>query len=286
MKKILLLTLLGLAGTTLAADKLRFSTDGTYPPFSEVNAQGEVVGFDIDIGKALCAEMKRDCEFTQIDWDGLIPALKSKKTDLLIASMNATPERKESIAFSAPYYINPGVFVRAAGSNIELSEAGLKGKTIGVLRASVFDRYATDKFGSWAEIQRYNAQEEANLDALAGRVDVLFADALVLKDGFLERLSGDDKGKFEVFGPEVNDEKYFGEGISIGVRKEDEALLKAVNEALTAIKANGEYKKINDKYFKVDISGSAKADAPAETKVEAKADAEKPADQPAAEAAQ
>ena len=260
MKKILLLGAIAF-GTSFAAD-LRFSTDGTYPPFSEINQQGQPSGFDIDLGNALCEQMQRKCTFSQIDWDGLIPALKSKKTDLLVASMNATEERAKSIAFSDPYYVNPGITVRAVGSKLELSEEGLKGKTIGVLRASTFDNYATDKWGKWANIQRYNSQEEANLDAVAGRVDVLFADKVVLEEGFLARLGKDEQGKFEQFGAEIDDEKYFGKGISIGVRKEDTELLKDVNAALKAIKENGTYKKINDKYFKTDISGgTAKAAA-------------------------
>lgn len=251
MKKILALAVFA-AASVHAADVLRFSTDGAYPPFSETDAAGNMVGFDIDIGKALCAEMKRECEFTQTDWDGLIPALKTQKIDVILASMNANEERKKSIAFTDPYYVNPGIFARAKGSNIELSEESLKGKVIGVLRASVFDEYATEHYGKTADVQRYNTQEEANLDALSGRVDVLFADKVVLEDGFLRRDEGKD---FEAFGPEVNDEKYFGEGISIGVRKEDEQLKNDLNAALKAIRENGEYKKINDKYFSYDISG-------------------------------
>ena len=253
MKKILATAvLLACAVSASAAEALRFSTDGAYPPFSETNDKGEMVGFDIDIGKALCAEMKRECVFSQTDWDGLIPALKTGKIDVILASMNANEERKQSIDFTEPYYVNPGIFVRAKGGNAELSEAGLKGKVIGVLRSSVFDSYATDMYGKVAQIQRYNTQEEANLDAVSGRVDVLFADKVVLEDGFLGRDEGKD---FEAFGDAIEDEKYFGEGISIGVRKEDTQLKDDLNAALKAIRDNGEYKKINDKYFTYDISG-------------------------------
>ncbi|MDO5090601.1 MAG: transporter substrate-binding domain-containing protein [Cardiobacteriaceae bacterium] len=251
MKKIIALAVFA-AMSAHAADALRFSTDGGYPPFSETNDKGEMIGFDIDIGKALCAEMKRECTFEQTDWDGLIPALKTNKIDVILASMNANEERRQSIAFTDPYYVNPGIFVRAKGNAVALSEEGLKGKVIGVLRASVFDSYATDKYEKMATIQRYTSQEEANLDAVAGRVDVLFADKLVLEDGFLRRDEGKD---FEAFGEEVNEEKYFGEGISIGVRKEDEQLRADLNAALKAILENGEYKKVNDKYFPYDISG-------------------------------
>ena len=252
MKKTLVLALAaGFAAQTFAAgDVLILAAEGTYPPFSEIK-DGKMTGFDIDIGLALCAEMKRECRFEQIDWEGLIPALKTNKSDAIVASMNDTPERRESVAFTDPYYTNPGLFVRAKGSSIEPTPEGVKGKNVGVLRASIFDNYVTDKFPE-ANILRYTGQEEANLDAVAGRVDLLFADKVVMEEGFLQRDEGKD---FEAVGPEENDKKYFGEGISIAVRKADDKLREAFNTALKAIKENGEYKKINDKYFKYDISG-------------------------------
>ena len=253
MKKILTLALaVAFTAPILAAeDVLIHATNGTYPPFSEIDSSGKMIGFDIDIGLALCAQMKRECRYEQMDWESLIPALKGKKVDALVTSMNDTPKRRESVSFTDPYYANPGLFVRAKGSNIEPTPEGVKGKVIGVLRASIFDNYVTDKFPD-ANIQRYTSQEEANLDAVAGRVDLLFADKVVMEEGFLQRDEGKD---FEAVGPEENDKKYFGEGISIAVRKEDSKLREAFNTALKAIKENGEYKKINDKYFKYDISG-------------------------------
>ena len=253
MKKILALALTAaFAAPAFAADDvLVFSTDGTYPPFSETSSDGKMTGFDIDIGLALCAQMKRECRYEQMDWEGLIPALKTHKIDAIVASMNDTPERRESISFTDPYYTNPGIFVRAKGSSIEPTPAGVKGKTVGVLRASIFDTYVTDNFPD-ANIQRYTSQEDANQDALAGRVDLLFADKIVMEDGFLQRDEGKD---FEQAGADVDDKKYFGAGISIGVRKDDDKLREDLNAALKAIKENGEYKKVNDKYFKYDISG-------------------------------
>lgn len=251
MKKIITLALSLLWGSA-SADVLRFSTDGTYPPFSELNSQGEMVGFDIDMGKALCEAMKRECAWSNIEFDALIPSLKAGKTDVLLASMNATEERKKSVAFTEPYYINPAVFVHAKGSKIELTPEGLKGKVIGVLRSSIFDTYVTEKFADLADIQRYNGQNEVYLDAIAGRVDVLFADQVVVHEGFLDRPEGQD---FESFGEPVIDEKYLGEGIAIAVRLEDEALKNELNQALKTIRENGKYKEINDRYFKFDLSG-------------------------------
>lgn len=251
MKKLYLLSLMA-AAMPLMAKPLIIATDGAYPPFSEVDASGNMIGFDIDIAKALCAEMKRECEFKQIDWEGLIPALNNEQIDAIVASMNANDERRQVIEFTQPYYHNPGIFVRAKGSNVEMTEAGLKGKTIGVLSASVFDTYATDHFEKWAKIDRYTSQDDANLDAKKGVVDVLFADKIVLQDGFLAREIGTG---FEQFGAEIDEPKYFGEGISIGVRKADTALRDAFNQAIINIRANGEYQKVNDKYFSYDIYG-------------------------------
>ena len=253
MKKILALALTAaFAAPAFAADDvLVFSTDGTYPPFSETGSDGKMTGFDIDIGLALCAQMKRECRYEQLDWEGLIPALKTHKIDAIVASMNDTPERRESISFTDPYYSNPGIFVRVKGSSVEPTPEGVKGKTIGVQRATIFDNYVTDKFPD-AHIQRYTSIEEANLDAVAGRLDLIFADKFVMQDGFLQRDEGKD---FEQAGADVNDKKYFGDGISIGVRKDDDKLREDLNAALKAIKANGAYKKVNDKYFKYDISG-------------------------------
>lgn len=253
MKKTLLTALLAVFALPVLAEKpLIISTDGSYPPFSEVNADGEMTGFDIDIAKALCAEMKRECEFKQIDWDGLIPALQNEQIDAIVASMNANDERRKSIEFTIPYYSNPGLWVRKKGSNITLTGEGLKGKTIGVLTSSIWDNYATTTYGKIAKIDRYNSQDDANLDAKKGAVDVLLADQIVMKDGFLDREVGKD---FEAFGEPVTDKKYLGDGISIGVRKSDTALREALNKAIHAIRENGEYKKVNDKYFTYDIYG-------------------------------
>ncbi len=237
--------LCGFTATHAQERVLRVSTDGTYPPFSEINAKGEMTGFDIDIAKLLCNEMKVKCEIVQNEWDGLIPALKTRKIDAIIASMNATPERKKSVAFSEPYYQNPGRFVCKTGAPKEM-----KGKTLGVLRASIFDTYATEKLKNVVKIKRYNAQTDANLDMQANRVDLLFADSLVLEDGFLNRPEG--KG-FELCLDPVTDPKYFGEGIAIAVRLNEKKLADEFSAAIKAIRASGEYQKLSQQYFGRDI---------------------------------
>jgi arginine/ornithine transport system substrate-binding protein len=231
--------------------KVRIGVEGAYPPFSSVTSDGKLVGFDVDIANALCAQMKVECTLVQQDWDGIIPALLARKYDAIIASMSITEERKQKVDFTNKYYQTPAKFARRKGSGIEITKAGLKGKTVGVQRATTHDNFITAEFGD-AEIKRYASQDEAYLDAAAGRLDLLLADSVAMKDGFLAT----DKGKdWEFVGPGYTDVKYFGEGAGIAVRKTDKDLVKMFNDAIEAIRANGTYKKINDKYFKIDVYG-------------------------------
>jgi arginine/ornithine transport system substrate-binding protein len=233
--------------------KVRVGVEGAYPPFSEVTADGKLVGFDIDIANALCAEMKVECELVTQDWDGIIPALQARKYDAIIASMSITPERKEKVDFTKKYYNTPAKFVRKKGSGIEITKEGLAGKTVGVQRATIHDNFVTDVYGDTAEVKRYGTQDEAYLDMVAGRVDLLLADSVALDGGFLQTDAGKD---YEFVGPDYNDPKYFGEGAGIAVRKGEEDLLTMLNQAIDAIRANGTYKAIQDKYFDYDVYGS------------------------------
>ncbi|MGE5766175.1 MAG: ABC transporter substrate-binding protein [Bacteroidota bacterium] len=233
--------------------KVRIGVEGAYPPFSEVTADGKLVGFDIDIANALCAEMKVECELITQDWDGIIPALQARKYDAIVASMSITPARKEKVDFTKKYYNTPAKFVRKKGSGIEITEEGMKGKVVGVQRATIHDNFVTDVYGKSAEVKRYGTQDEAYLDMVAGRVDLLLADSVALDGGFLQTEQGKD---YEFVGPDYNDPKYFGEGAGIAVRKGEEDLLKMLNTAIDSIRANGTYKAIQDKYFEYDVYGS------------------------------
>ena len=116
--------------------KLRIGVEGAYPPFSQMGADGKLVGFDIDIANAICKEMKADCTLVTQDFDGMIPGLLAKKIDAVIASMSITEERKRSVDFSEKYYQTPGRFVAKADSKLEVTAEGLKGKRIGVQRTA------------------------------------------------------------------------------------------------------------------------------------------------------
>lgn len=244
------------AGSAMSADPkkvLRVGTEGAYPPFNMVDKKGQVQGFDIDIARALCKEMGMECKFIVQDWDGLIPGLLAKKFDVIIASMSITEERKQKVDFTNKYYQTPARFVAKKGAGITVSKEGLKGKTVGVQRATVHENFVRDMFGDAINIKAYATQDEANMDLVSGRLDLVIADATVLLGGFINTDAG--KG-FEFIGPGYLDKKWFGDGIGIAVRKGDSALTQKLNKAINDIRVNGVYQKINAKYFDFDVYGN------------------------------
>ncbi|WP_220815033.1 ABC transporter substrate-binding protein [Pseudomonas paralcaligenes] len=256
MKKIVLLGALALTAFSalVQADEkpLRIGIEAAYPPFAYKTPDGKITGFDYDIGNALCAEMKVECKWIEQEFDGLIPALKVRKFDAILSSMSITEERKRSVDFTGKYYATPARLAMKAGS--EYSDvAGLKGKKIGVQRSSIYDRYASDVFApAGAEIVRYSSQNEIFLDLASGRLDATLADVVNIDDGFLKTDAG--KG-FALVGPDFTDEKYFGEGQGIAVRKGDKALADKISAAILAIRANGKYQEVQDKYFQFNVYG-------------------------------
>ena len=231
---------------------VRIGVEGAYPPFSYVQPDGELAGFDIDIAKALVEAMGAEVVLVAQDWDGMIPALMAKKYDAIIASMSITEERLKKVNFSKKYYRTPAKFITKKGSVPTFSKEALKGKTVGVQRATIHDQYLTDVYGKDVEIKRYGSQDEAYLDLVAGRVDMLLADSVALSDGFLKKEEGKD---YEFVGPDLNDRKWFGDGAGIAIRKQDKDLEELFNKAIETIRANGVYKTIQDKYFDFDVYG-------------------------------
>jgi histidine transport system substrate-binding protein len=237
---------------------IRLATEGAYPPFNEVSSDGSVRGLDVDIGNALCAELKAQCVWVKQEWDGMIPALISRKFDAIIASMSVTEERKQKVDFSDKYYSSPLALIAKNGSPLRPNIESLKGKRVGVQRGTVSDNYAT-KFwdGKGVTVVRYAKQDEAYLDLAAGRMDAAFADYWEAYGGFLAKPEG--KGYVvlgdKVFGKTAEERAVIGDGIGIAVRKKDQDLKVALNKALAAIRANGTYAKITKRYFADDIYG-------------------------------
>jgi polar amino acid transport system substrate-binding protein len=238
------------AVTAQAADKLRLGTEGAYPPFNYFDTAGNLVGFDVEIGEALCAQMKVECELVAQDWDGIIPGLVAKKYDFIIASMFITAERKKQVSFTDPYYLAAMTHVAAKGTEItEFTDKAMKGKIIGAQSGTTQAEYIQAVYPD-ADIRLYPTQDEVNLDLANGRLDLQVGDMLPMLDWVTKT---DEGSCCELVGEPITDPKFVGEGVGIAVRQEDNDLRMALNKALAEIRTNGVYKKINDKYFTLDV---------------------------------
>jgi len=233
------------SANTMAAEKLRMGIEAAYPPFNNKDASGQVVGFDKDIGDALCAKMKVECEVVTSDWDGIIPALNAKKFDFLVSSLSITDERKQAVDFTDPYYSNKLQFIAPKNVDFKTDKDSLKGKTIGTQRATLAGTWLEDTYADDIKVSLYDTQENAYLDLTSGRVDAILADKYANYDW----LKSDAGKNYEFKGdPVVESDK-----IGIAVRKGDNELRNKLNSALKEIVADGTYKKINDKYFPFSI---------------------------------
>lgn len=234
-----------LATTSLAwadiPNPLRIATEGAYPPFNSVDANGQLVGFDVDIAKALCAEMKANCEIVAQDWDGIIPALVANKYDAIIASMSITDERKQSIDFTNKYYSNYLAVIAPSGGVTGPSD--LNRKTVGAQRSTLASQWAEDQLMGRASIKLYDTQTAAYADLQAGRLDAMVSDIYPAMD-WLTSVSG-----FQLAGEKID----INDQIGIGIRQNEAGLKAAFNAAIDAIRTNGVYAEINAKYFSADI---------------------------------
>ncbi len=252
MQRIVRAGIVGLAMAAAApAFALNLCVEGAYPPFSEVAPDGSVVGFDIDIGQALCKQIGETCTLVKVDWDGIIPALLEKKCDAIVASMSATEERKQVIDFTDRYYREPNRFVAKAGADLDDTPEGLAGKTVGVQRGTIHEKYMQVHYPQ-TTLQSYGSQDEMILDLTSGRLDAVMASGIALDAGFLNTPAGTD---YVFVGGEHYDPAIHGAGASIGVRKEDTDLRDKLSAAIKAIRADGSYETIEKKYFSVDIYG-------------------------------
>ena len=247
------MALVAVAGLARAGEMkvVRIGTEGAYPPFNNLTSDGKLVGFDIDIARALCDEMKVKCEFVTSDWDGIIPALLAGKFDAIIASMSITEERKKKVDFTNKYYNTPPAIAVPKGSDIKgVTAADLAGKALGAQSSTTHSNYAEAKFPD-ADLRLYPTAEEYKLDLAGGRLDAVIDDVVVLS----EWLATKDGACCEILGTLTPDPVINGPGAGIAVRKGEDELREAFNKAIAAIRANGTYQEINKKYFDFDVYG-------------------------------
>ncbi|MXQ11806.1 lysine/arginine/ornithine ABC transporter substrate-binding protein [Microvirga makkahensis] len=268
----LLGTALAIGGAPAQEKTVKIATEGAYAPWNFTGAGGKLEGFEIDLANDLCARMKVKCEIVAQDWDGIIPALQAKKYDAIMAGMSITDERKKTIDFSRPYAAGPNGFLvpkdsplakmpgtgqaynlgsqkEAAEKAIEAVKPLLKGKTIGVQGSTIHANFADKYYKGTAEIREYKTTEAHDLDLAAGRIDAILADATSII-GTLEKPEFKD---YVLVGPSISG-GLLGEGVGVGLRKDDQELQKAFNEAIQAAVQDGTVKKLSEKWFKVDIS--------------------------------
>jgi octopine/nopaline transport system substrate-binding protein len=263
------------AGSAYAEDgrTIRIATEGAFPPWNAVDTSGNPIGFDIDVGKALCERAKLKCEFLTQAWDGIIPGLNVGKYDAIMAGMSITDKRKQVIGFSRPYALTSNYFVvnkemglpaMDSGENLDLfSEAeasasvlqalreNLKGRVIGVQGSTNAEAFVRQYFGETVEVRTYDKQDNLNLDLVAGRIDGGLADYPVWK-AFLESSEG---ASAMLYGPRISG-GLFGPGIGIGLRKDDAELVDTFNKALNAMKRDGTLRELSQKWFGADLAPS------------------------------
>ncbi len=251
MKKIIALLLFtcGLAALPALANegKIRFGLEALYPPFESKSPAGELQGFDIDLGKAVCQAAKVECEWSETSFDGLIPALQGRKFDAINSAMNVTEKRRQAIDFTDVIYRVPTRLIARAGSGLIPTPGSLQGKNIGVLQGSIQESYANAHWAAQGvKVVSYQDQSQAYMDLNSGRLDGTLVLAPAGQSGFLSQSQG--KG-FAFVGDAVSDEKILGSGIAFGIRKGDTALKQQLDAAIASVKQQGVVKTLSQKYF-------------------------------------
>lgn len=243
MKKKLLIALacLGLSTISFAKEPtIRFATEASYPPFEYIDANNEIQGFDIDLAKAICQSIQEDCTFTHQAFDSLIPSLKFRRFDALVAAIDVTPERQQQVLFSNIYYNNAAIFIANKEQAANITD--FKDKKIGVQNGTTHQKYLAEKHPE-ASIVTYSSYQNAILDLKSGRLNAVFGDTAVIA----EWLKSDDT--LTTVGKDITDPDYFGTGMAIAVRKNNTELMTKFNQGLQTIKDNGTYQTIYNKWF-------------------------------------
>jgi lysine/arginine/ornithine transport system substrate-binding protein len=232
---------------------IRFGVDPSYAPFESKNAKGELIGFDIDVGKAICEKVNAKCVWVENDFDGMIPALKARKIDAILSSLSMTEKRMQQIDFSDKVFYTPTRMVAKIGSGLLPTADSLKGKAIGVEQGTIQETYARTYFEpSGVKVVSYQNQDQVYADLKSGRLDASLQDAVQANIGFLKTPNGEG---FELAGPELKDTKILGSVAAIGLRKGEADLKNALNKGLAEILKDGTYQALAKKYFDFDVYG-------------------------------
>ena len=252
------------------ADSIRIGTEGAYPPWNSKDASGNLIGFEVDLAKELCAIMKHECTIVEQDWDGMIPGLIMRKFDAIMAGMSITDERMKTINFSQGYADEVASLAVMKGSDLEgmdtpeginLSNKGgevkktlktltgiLAGKTVCVQTATIHQNFLESGDVGKVNVRTYKTQDEVNLDLTAGRCDAALAAAVAFTD-YAEK-----SGKPVVLVGPTFSGGAFGNGVGVGIRKDDTDLLNSFNKAIDTARKEGKISELAIKWFGFDAS--------------------------------
>ena len=252
------------------ADKIRIGTEGAYPPWNSKDASGKLIGFEVELAWTLCRYIGQQCEIVEQDWDGMIPALIMRKFDAIMAGMSITAERQKAISFSQGYADEVASLAVMKGSDLEgisTSEginltkktgavkkdlktltSALAGKTVCTQTATIHQNFLESGDVGKINVRTYKTQDEVNLDLASGRCDVALAAAVAFTD-YAEK-----SGKPVVLVGPTFSGGAFGNGVGVGIRKDDTELLKAFNKAIDKARKNGDISRIATKCFGFDAS--------------------------------
>jgi len=227
---------------------IRFITEVDYPPFDYAGPDGNPAGFNVDLARMICDELKIPCTMQMRRFDTLIDSLNDNRGDAAIASMAVTAQTRERVDFSDPYYRPVGRFVaRRQGPISSIASEQLEGKKIAVIAGSAHDEYARTLFTE-AEVRRYDTPELARDALRRGDVDLLFADGFALAFW----LNGSDSANCCMFvGGPYSESRIFGEGVGIAVKRGNDTLRLAFNWALFRLWEKGKFTELWLRYFPI-----------------------------------
>lgn len=240
MKKLLLSAALVALGATgaLAQNVVRIGTEGAYPPYNYINESNELVGFEIDLGNALCERAGLTCEWVQNDWDSIIPNLVGGNYDAIMAGMNATPARAEVIMFSQPYKLpDPSAYMALAGTDHAVMESGVIAAQSNTMQAAMVSETS-------ATLIEFPTADETIAAVRNGTADAVLADR-----DFLSTYVTESNGELEFLATVPSP----GAGVSIGLRQSDSELQATFNTALDAMKADGSLNALLVQWFGEEI---------------------------------
>jgi polar amino acid transport system substrate-binding protein len=229
---------------------LRFVTETDYPPFNYYDEDGVLTGFNVDLARAICAELEVNCEVNPQEWSNLVKTVQGEQADAVIASMAITPATIEQVDFTDGYYATPAKFVTRANSTLtDITPEALEDIKVGVIKDTAHEKYLRDFFAE-SEIVAFDTDEVLRAALKGGQVEAVFGDAITL----MFWLNGQEaEGCCQFRGRGYLESRYFGEGVGIAVAKGNIRLKEVLNYALARVRASGRFEELLLRYFPLAI---------------------------------